>query len=133
MSTTLQNPFTAYDKCITQIRPSLLRKQAKEECKFISHLEVIKIIFFKALVIEKKMPYTGPQAVACYAKASACLKAGRSPTWACEDEWKTKYPIKSKERVMIRSGKYNTECGPLLVGNKYDSCPFCGFHVHYFN
>src|SRR5581483_9404551 len=60
------------------------------------------------------MPYSGRQAAACYAKANACLQVGRSPTWACRDEWKEIYPIKSPEQVWITSGGYRTRCGPLL-------------------
>ena len=82
------------------------------------------------------MPYSGRTAAACFAKANACLNVDRSPTWACEDSWKSKYPIDSKERVTLHDA-YNTQCGPLLkskyddadVGTEYecDSChrPLC--------
>lgn len=68
------------------------------------------------------MPYRGQQSVACYSKAQACLRVNRSPTWACNDEWKTKYPIKSTERVTIYSGGYKTTCGPVLKNiDDYDN------------
>lgn len=58
------------------------------------------------------MPYKGAQAVACYSKANACLKAGYSPSWACEDWFKEVWPMGSGN--VIESSGYRTNCGAPL-------------------
>lgn len=59
------------------------------------------------------MPYTGNQGAACYAKATTCLRAGKEPSWKCQDAWKTVFT--STERSRVNDAQYGpTTCGGPL-------------------
>lgn len=61
------------------------------------------------------MPYEGKQAAACHARKTVCLKKGYSPSWACDDSFKKKWPQMRKKGPLVKNGKYPpVRCGGKL-------------------